>query len=94
MKRPEAGERDMMPESRLECRARPAAAELSIDLSPRLCSRAMKDMARIAAACLVATVGFSGSGRVIGQELFSMRVVVSGLDAPWEITWGPIGSCG
>jgi PQQ-dependent dehydrogenase (s-GDH family) len=49
----------------------------------------MKDAARLAAACLVATVGFSGSGSVIGQEPFSMRVVVSGLDAPWEITWGP-----
>src|SRR3989442_417328 len=25
----------------------------------------------------------------IGPERFTMRVVTSGLDSPWEITWGP-----
>src|SRR5207237_5119594 len=28
-------------------------------------------------------------GTVTGPERFAMRVVTSGLDSPWEVTWGP-----
>ena len=31
----------------------------------------------------------SGSGQPVSEDTFAMRVVASGLDAPWEITWGP-----
>jgi len=33
--------------------------------------------------------GPEDAGRPVTEDTFSMRVVASGLDAPWEITWGP-----
>src|SRR5918994_866885 len=44
---------------------------------------------RLAAVCAVATGIWSLIGTVRAQEPFSMRLVASGLDAPWEIAWGP-----
>lgn len=29
------------------------------------------------------------AGQPVSEDTFSMRLVASGLDAPWEITWGP-----
>ena len=31
------------------------------------------------------------AGHPVSEDTFSMRVVATGLDAPWEITWGPDG---
>ena len=33
--------------------------------------------------------GPADAGPPMSEDTFSMRVVASGLDAPWEITWGP-----
>jgi PQQ-dependent dehydrogenase (s-GDH family) len=50
----------------------------------------MKDHTRVAIS-LTFTIGLFVLVFVtaVGQESFSMRVVLSGLDAPWEIAWGP-----
>jgi glucose/arabinose dehydrogenase len=49
----------------------------------------MKPVVRASAACLAVTIGSCLLATVDAQEPFSMRVVASGLDAPWEIAWGP-----
>jgi len=46
----------------------------------------------VAVAVALATLGAQGpSGGGSASERFVMRVVTQGLDAPWEITWGPDG---
>jgi PQQ-dependent dehydrogenase (s-GDH family) len=49
----------------------------------------MKTVMRVSAGCLVAATAVLVGGTMTGQEPFSMRVVASGLDAPWEVAWGP-----
>ena len=41
------------------------------------------------ATAIAAAQGRAGGGLSTGPERFTMRVVTSGLDSPWEITWGP-----
>ena len=49
-------------------------------------------VAAVAVAVALATLGAQGpSGGGSASERFVMRVVTQGLDAPWEITWGPDG---
>jgi PQQ-dependent dehydrogenase (s-GDH family) len=49
----------------------------------------MKNGFRFSAACLAVAVGWFVLATVAAQQSFSMRVVASGLDAPWEVAWGP-----
>lgn len=56
---------------------------------------------RVYLACVFGAIGLSASitlagsdaqvsrAAAVGQETFSMRVVASGLEAPWEVAWGP-----
>jgi PQQ-dependent dehydrogenase (s-GDH family) len=61
-----------------------------------------RDMMKLAAATVAGCVGLtlaSGgvaraagiSARPVRQATFSFRVVATGLDNPWEVTWGPDG---
>ncbi len=43
----------------------------------------------VVAACCAAAVAQSPDATTPAPETFSMRVVTTGLDGPWELTWGP-----
>ena len=47
-----------------------------------------------AAAAFAAGAAAQGPSGPSAPERFAMRVVAQGLDAPWEITWGPTASSG
>ena len=42
-----------------------------------------------AAGTILASAQGRASGQTAGQEQFTTRIVTSGLDSPWELTWGP-----
>ena len=45
----------------------------------------------VAAALVAAGLAVPAAQLTRGPERFAMRVVTQGLDAPWEVTWGPDG---
>lgn len=48
----------------------------------------MRPAILVLAACAAAATALTGAV-LRGQETFSTRVVASGLEAPWEVAWGP-----
>ena len=65
---------------------------MSVPRSSEHPGRAARAVGALAAcAAVVAAVAGMGAQSGAPQERFAMRVVTQGLDAPWEITWGPDG---